>query len=177
MKRLAQAAALAVLLVGFCLAVTVGSARAATPAGAVQRLMWTDLVPPALRGKVVYSPPPLDEQDLEAGDLAQLQPSSLGVRPELAGKMISIPGFVVPLDFDAAHRVTRFFLVPYFGACIHFPPPPADQMIYVTASGFELKTMYDPFLVTGVLQVAGTANSLGTAEYTLQAVVIEPYKQ
>ncbi len=96
-------------------------ARAAAPAVEVQHLMWPDLLPPAMRGKVVYSPPPMDEQDLEAGDLATLQPQSLGVRQELEGKTISIPGFIVPLDFDSAHRVTKFFLVPYFGACIHFP--------------------------------------------------------
>jgi len=153
------------------------SAAATAKAAAVEKMMWPDLLRPEMRGSVVSSPPPVDELDLEAGSLADLQPPSLGVRQELDGRTISIPGFVVPLEFDAAHRVTRFFLVPYFGACIHFPPPPPEQMIYVVMpKGFALKSMYDAFTLTGRIKVGGKRSATtGTANYTLLASAIAPY--
>ena len=49
---------------------------------------------------------------------------------ELDGLAVRIPGFIVPLDMDEEQRVTELFLVPYYGACLHMPPPPPNQMIY-----------------------------------------------
>jgi hypothetical protein len=177
-----QLARLTLAILAMALA-TLSPASAAAPrsapakAGAVEKLGWPDLLRPEMRGRVVYSPPPVDELDLEAGNLADLQPPSLGVRNDLDGRTISIPGFVVPLEFDSAHRVTRFFLVPYFGACIHFPPPPPEQMIYVVMpKGFALKSMYDAFTLTGRIKVGGKRNATtGTANYTLLASAIAPY--
>ena len=64
---------------------------------------------------------------------------------QLNGQLVRIPGFVVPVEFDE-ESITEFFLVPYFGACIHSPPPP-NQIIYVHApNGLQLNTLYDHFL-------------------------------
>jgi hypothetical protein len=101
----------------------------------------------------------------------------LGVRKDLDGKQVRIPGFIVPLAFDKAHRVTRFFLVPYFGACIHFPPPPADQIVYVKTDGISVTSIYNPYSITGLLHVGGVSNGLGAADYTIDARLIEPYRQ
>lgn len=46
-----------------------------------------------------------------------------GVNKKLDNQDVRIPGFVVPLEGDAK-KITAFLLVPYFGACIHVPPPP-----------------------------------------------------
>ena len=48
----------------------------------------------------------------------------------LFGKHIKIAGFMVPLE-DYAEQVSEFILVPSPQACIHVPPPPPNQMIYV----------------------------------------------
>ena len=64
--------------------------------------------------------PPLDESLILEGDIAFGEQ----VRFELNNKEIRIPGFIVPVDFDDTQVVTRFLLVPYFGACIHEPAPP-----------------------------------------------------
>ena len=53
------------------------------------------------------------------------------VRLDLNDKDVRIPGFIVPLEYKESEIVTRFLLVPYFGACIHEPPPPPNQTIYV----------------------------------------------
>ncbi|MEC8786836.1 MAG: DUF3299 domain-containing protein, partial [Pseudomonadota bacterium] len=47
------------------------------------------------------------------------------------GKAIRIPGFIVPLEQNDEQKATAFFVVPYFGACLHMPPPPPNQILYV----------------------------------------------
>ncbi|WP_261844325.1 DUF3299 domain-containing protein [Aliamphritea ceti] len=103
--------------------------------------------------------------------------SSAPVVPEMDGKMIRIPGFVVPLSEEGS-RVTEFFLVPYFGACIHVPPPPSNQMIHVAFEpGTNVENLYDAVWVTGKLKVATVAHDLGTAGYVMDAFQIEPYEE
>ena len=49
---------------------------------------------------------------------------------DLVGKPVKIPGFTVPLE-DFASAATEFLLVPFVGACVHTPPPPPNQLVYV----------------------------------------------
>ena len=94
---------------------------------------------------------------------------------ELDGQRIRLPGYVVPLDFEATD-VAEFLLVPYFGACIHVPPPPSNQIVYVTTvAGYPLKELFEPVWVTGVIRTQAYLNEVGDAGYTLKATIIEPY--
>ena len=70
----------------------------------------------------------------ESGPAAVQQSANAPVNTELDGKQVKIPGFIVPLDVAKDGTVSEFFLVPYFGACIHVPPPPPNQIVYVTTS-------------------------------------------
>ncbi|MFV0298874.1 MAG: DUF3299 domain-containing protein [Hyphomicrobiaceae bacterium] len=91
----------------------------------------------------------------------------------LDGRYVKIGGYVVPLDFDAT-RVKEFLLVPFVGACIHVPPPPANQIIYVkSAKGFEVKGMFDPVWVTGRLAAKAAFTGLAETGYSLTADKIE----
>ena len=75
----------------------------------------------------------LDAQQLIQKDRALLEKIALqrsSARTELAGMDVRIPGYVIPLEF-AGTKVREFLLVPYHGACIHTPPPPANQIIFV----------------------------------------------
>ncbi len=91
-------------------------------------------------------------------------------------KPIRIPGFIVPLEFDHRQRVTEFFLVPYFGACIHLPPPPPNQMIHVRyPEGLSLARLEDAFWVEGMLGASVTAHALGTSAYDLEGHRIRPW--
>ncbi|WP_019617190.1 DUF3299 domain-containing protein [Psychromonas ossibalaenae] len=85
------------------------------------QLKWIDLVPESER---VAS-------ELTAGKLKNMQSKQGMVRPELNGKQVRIPGFIIPLEGDA-DKVTEFLLVPNYGSCVHTPPPPSNQIIYVT---------------------------------------------
>ena len=98
------------------------------------------------------------------------------VRPEMNEKIVRIPGFIVPLDFEQRQSVTRFLLVPYFGACIHEPPPPPNQTIYAEFEpGYDLESFWQPFWIEGKIFVNRVEEDLATALYTLSAEKIELY--
>jgi hypothetical protein len=82
---------------------------------------------------------------------------------------------VVPLDFDA-QELTEFLLVPYFGACIHVPPPPANQIVYVKSDkGIAIDKLYDAVVIQGQMETAAVASALAQAGYTLHATDVSPY--
>ena len=113
---------------------------------------------------------------LAADDLYQQALNSVNVRKEIDGQAVRVPGFVVPLEFDDNQVITQFFLVPYFGACIHMPPPPPNQIILVNYStGLELDALYDPIWVSGMLKVSMTENNLGRSAYSMDMHIFEPY--
>jgi hypothetical protein len=93
---------------------------------------------------------------------------------DLDNQNVSIGGYVVPLDFDAT-TVKEFLLVPFVGACIHVPPPPANQIIYVkTDKGFEVGGQFDPVTVTGKIKTTVAFTGLADAGYTITADSVEP---
>ena len=100
---------------------------------------------------------------------------SAPVVTELNGQRVRLPGFMVPLDFEDT-EISEFLLVPYFGACIHVPPPPSNQIVYVkTVAAYPMRELFDPVWVTGELRTQAHLNDVGDAGYTLQATIIEPY--
>ena len=93
----------------------------------------------------------------------------------LDGKNIKIPGFVVPLEGDG-QVVSEFLLVPYYGACIHVPPPPANQTVYVKVPSGDVKIreVFDTVWVSGTLTAKTFDSDLATAGYQIDAVNVEP---
>ena len=104
---------------------------------------------------------------------------------DLDGKLIRMPGYALPLEFDGT-AVIEFLLVPYVGACIHVPAPPANQTVFVTLKQpHKTNNLYDPVWITGRLKVKTTNKALSyvdgsanvEAGYTLEGIQIEAYKQ
>lgn len=97
--------------------------------------------------------------------------------PQLVGQNVRIPGFVVPLE-DTKEGLKEFLLVPYFGACIHSPPPPANQIIHVLprtpAKGFR---SMDTVWVSGPLATVRTDSYMGASGYRIEATEVAPYEQ
>lgn len=149
----------------------------------VEALEWDALMPADFTFEQVYG-----TQDF--GDLDDFDPraqqkldemmqalQSAPVVPELDGKMVRIPGFVVPLD-GVGQKVTEFFLVPYFGACIHTPPPPSNQIILTRFEpGTELKNLFDAVWITGSLKVESFSHEVAASGYSIEAYRIEPYTE
>jgi hypothetical protein len=103
---------------------------------------------------------------------------SINVIPEMDKQAVKIPGFIVPLEFNEDETVTQFFLVPYFGACIHQPPPPPNQIIFVNyPKGLVLESLYNPFWISGVLSTSVIQNDMATAAYTMEVLHYEIYTE
>lgn len=181
-----------------CCAAVLLSAMAGA-AGSARELKWADLVPPAdapaepAKPKALFPgapaktdatdgsaapPPPLTEGKFMS--VKRRQPG--GGRPprvvaDLDGQEVSIGGYVVPLDFDAT-TVKEFLLVPFVGACIHVPPPPSNQIIYIKAEkGFDVRETFEPVTVTGTIKTATAFTGLADAGYTIEADSVEPRTQ
>ena len=111
--------------------------------------------------------------DLEATQTWQ----STNIVPKFDKQNVRLPGFVVPLEFDGAQNVTEFFLVPYFGACIHVPPPPPNQLVHVTIKGgVPIDSLYDAIVVTGVIKTQTWSGEIAQVGYQMQAVGVAPFE-
>lgn len=147
-------------------------------------LYWTDLLPEgefeileqlyAEQSSPTFGHNP-DDSPLNSNSN---QVGTFNVVEELNGKLVRIPGFVLPFEYSNAGKISEFLLVPYFGACIHTPPPPPNQMVYVTAeSPMDLGSQWQPIWAIGVLQTQSNYNDLGNAAYTLKIQKWEVYDE
>lgn len=129
-------------------------------------LFWEDMIP-----KNYIAP---QQQISHEGSMLQENLDAPVVK-SLNGKVVKIPGFIVPLEGDSG--LTReFLLVPYFGACIHVPPPPPNQIVYVRFStGVPIDNLYDAVWVTGTLSTEAWQGELATVGYSLTGISIAPY--
>lgn len=99
-----------------------------------------------------------------------------GVDPALDGQYVRVPGYVVPMDFDDGGRVKEFLLVPFYGACIHVPAPPSNQIIHVVLSRpREITDFQLPIWAEGRITVRHTASSLATASYQMALTAVQAY--
>ncbi len=107
--------------------------------------------------------------------------NSAPVNPELDKKKIKLSGFVSPLEIDEKEGVVKeFLLVPYFGACIHVPPPPLNQTLLIKPAKdqqIKLEDAYEPIWVSGVIHAESTVTKLAEAGYKISDVKIEPYTE
>lgn len=96
---------------------------------------------------------------------------------KLNGQLVRIPGFMVPLE-DWEQKVSEFILVPYFGACIHVPPPPPNQMAHVLMTKNQKVdvNLWDPVWVVGTLKIENVDSPYGIVGYQLSGEKIAPYQ-
>ena len=152
----------------------------------VRELIWDDLIPD---GGLTESPvtsdsgmdkDSSDDDDWNEGTLDELLAAPVyptGVVEELDGVLAKIPGFVVPLELDGEGKLKDFLLVPYFGACIHYPPPPANQIVYVKLDKpVDIESPWDPIWAIGELKTESYDSELAAAGYTMAGQTIEVYE-
>jgi len=159
-------------------------ASAATTTDEVVELDWDRLIPEDWAPEKLmdeYNADELSDDDPRAQELMEkLQTlwKEAPVVPELDGMRVKLPGFVVPLEMDT-ETIGEFLLVPYYGACIHVPPPPANQTVHVvTVKGGEYKgELFDTVWVTGTLKVERLSSELAEAGYRIQDAQVEPYRE
>jgi hypothetical protein len=166
------------------------SAPAVHAQGAPQILKWADLMPPAppkpprsiVAGRTPVDPlNPTHEQSVPEGRWLSGGAAKASVPAPvveaLNGRIVQLGGYVVPLDFDAT-TLKEFLLVPFVGACVHVPPPPANQLVYVQVpKGVKINKMFDPVYVTGKITTTPSFTGLADAGYTLEAERVELRKE
>jgi hypothetical protein len=168
-------------------AALIAAAIAAAPSisaqnrGNYRTLQWDDLMPDGWNPKAALGN--LDASRIPEGSAQELELQrkmrkiwdSAPVRAELDGQRIRLPGYVVPLEYSTG-AIRDFLLVPYFGACIHSPPPPANQIVLVTLQKpARLRTM-DACWVAGVLSVQGKTTDWGVSGYALSGHQVDEYR-
>ncbi len=124
-----------------------------------------------------WSPEATPDGFEEGGEFDKMpQLGTFNTVAELDGQHVRIPAYITPLDFSASTEHAQFLLVPYFGACIHSPPPPPNQVIFVQASPpARIANIWGAVWAEGLLTAQTAKNDIGDAAYTLQLTKLEPY--
>lgn len=179
---------ISLLLSGAALAAPAKTAPALPPKHVEITVQWPDLVPPEDRRKLVNPGnvdhgrgPDQPRKALSGGDVfnaleAAANPPEIRTVAAYNGRKIRLAGYIVPVDYNKQGKITVFYLVPYFGACIHLPPPPANQIVYVRyPQGFEPAALYDPFWVSGEIKLENMYSEMADSGYSMKASKISPY--
>lgn len=151
-------------------------------AGPHKEIQWEALVPkgwnPAkdLQALDLASLDDADPRAVEAMEKVKALWDAAPTEPALAGKKVRLPGFAIPLE-RKGDKVTEFLLLPYFGACIHSPPPPANQIVRVVSAKplGKMQTM-DAVWVSGTLTLERVDTPWGKAGYRIDVDKVAPYQ-
>ena len=167
------------VLLGLSLGATSATGAPAKP----RELTWDEMVPP------VSAPPSAafpgagipgksgDKLGGTDGKPAYVPMYTFNPVKELDGQYVKLPGYIVPLESDAGGMLDEFLLVPYFGACIHVPPPPPNQIVYVKLKKpFNLKSMADPYWVTGTMSTKVWTSDMADSDYVMSADKVEVFE-
>ena len=137
-----------------------------TNAEEYKEMYWDELVPED------FEVPEVDVNHY--GNMSQAMPNAPVIQA-LDGQKVKIPGFVVPLE-GTATETTTFLLVPYFGACVHVPPPPSNQIVYVKfTEGVPIDNLYDAVWVSGTLSTESWSGDIASVGYSLAGVAVTPF--
>ncbi len=154
-----------------------------------QEFKWSHLIPEGYEPEKLLAKyeedierlnnlPDDSEEGLEIINRITAEINSAPMNEKIDGQHITIAGYIAPLDIKKG-TIVRFLLVPYFGACIHVPPPPLNQTILVQTAkgqGLKLNQVDYPFSVSGVIQVKTQKTDFGTAGYFIDQAKTEIYK-
>lgn len=159
-----------------------------------REILWDQLVPEGWNPYALFDELSVEEIDALSDEeyfaLQEKAQEMLDKAPlveELDGETVKIPGFVLPLEYDGT-RIREFLLMPYLGACLHTPPPPANQVIRGSlAQPHDLQEMWHPVWILGRLKTGHATNKLEeegydslsnvSSGYSMDVESIEPYTQ
>ena len=131
----------------------------------VLELFWEDMIP---KGYEVPADAPVVMHEGIAGVQTD---AAAPVVTELNNKHVKIPGFVVPLD-TSGDTIKEFLLVPFFGACIHVPPPPSNQIVHVTFDNpISMGNTYDAVWIEGILSTEVWEGEIAVVGYRMNGIL------
>ena len=143
-------------------------------AASPREITWEDLIPPGVPYSEIIGEGDLDEVNDTWSPIYDANATKLNTA--LDGAYIRMPGFVLPLEMGAK-GVTDFVLVPYVGACIHTPPPPANQLVFVkTKKPWPSDELWAPVWVEGQMSTGLMSTEVAQTGYRLAADSMELYE-
>ncbi len=150
----------------------------ATLAEKPRMLMWDQMIPPQAK-----PPPPAlpgsspDESMIDPYEQEMGWTYGTQAVQALDREYVKLPGFIVPLESDEGGLLDEFLLVPYFGACMHVPPPPPNQVVYVRLDeAQEILNIWEPYWVTGTMYTKPYNGDIAQTVYQMSADELELYK-
>lgn len=148
-----------------------------------RELDWPALIP---EGAPVQAPQLAPLHDLsqignalaaESAPPAPQQSANAPVVQALDNQQVKLPGYIVPLEVSEEGRTSEFLLVPYYGACIHVPPPPSNQIVHIFSEmGVRVEDLYQPYWIEGRMQVKASSSELADTGYQMEAEKIYAYE-
>ncbi len=165
------------------LAAAGAEANAATTRG-VREIGWEELMPEGEEERLaqlyqqqmamLYSGGPIAEGS--AGD-TMIQIGTFNTVKELNETKVRIPGYTVPFEYGANAEIKEFLLVPYYGACLHAPPPPPNQTVFaMTEEPIKLKDLAQAVWIEGTMFTQTQESELADAAYTIRVDKVETYE-
>jgi hypothetical protein len=152
---------------------------------AYREITWDDLMPEDYRPETILMKymqqlEQFEDDDPKAMEVygqIQAELENAPINHKLNGHKIKLPGFIAPLE-NSDGKVAEFLLVPYFGACIHVPPPPINQTVLVMTGESDriaVDNIYDPIWVKGEISTEGKSTDIGEAGYRIVNARVEEY--
>lgn len=144
-------------------------------------IVWRDLLP----AEELEAMEALNEGRADPGLMNQFvgnspianQNGTFNVVEELDGMIARMPGYILPLDFAEQGEAREFLLLPFHGACVHYPPPPPNQIVYLrSAEPIQFTSLWHPVWVEGLMNVERVDTDLAASAYSMVVRTVEPYE-
>lgn len=137
---------------------------------AAREITWEELIPEG------WVPPAVEiDHFFDAPPPAAASAADTPIVVEMDQVRVRLPGYLVPLDVEG-ESLRTFLMVPYFGACIHVPPPPPNQVVYVEMpEAVSLEDPYGAHWVTGVMTTQASSTSMAEASYSMRGELVEVF--
>lgn len=135
----------------------------------------SDFLKPDSNGAPSTTPFSSNEMGGSAGPMTPVPVPQAKARADMADTFVKLAGYMTPFNVEEG-KTRSFLLVPYVGACIHVPAPPANQIVLVeTKEPIEVKELWEPFEAVGMLRVENISTGLAEVSYTMELDRIEPF--
>jgi len=154
---------------------------AVDPDAAAKVLAWSDLLPDedleALQALSEGRADPSLMSRLGQQSTIDGQVGTFNVVEDLDGVVVRMPGYILPLDFSENSAAREFLLLPYHGACVHTPPPPPNQIVYLRSPELiHFDSLWEPVWVEGRMELERVDTDLAATAYAMVVRSVEPYQ-
>jgi hypothetical protein len=154
---------------------------AVDPDAPAETLSWRDLMPEEELAALEAlndgsADPSLMAQFTGQSPIAE-QMGTFNVVEDLDQLVVRMPGYILPLDYATQGQASEFLLLPYHGACVHYPPPPPNQIVYLRSpEPIRFNSLWEPVWVEGRMELQRVDTDLAASAYAMTVRSVAPYQ-